>query len=141
LIDETLRSVVQERWGERVVVVRESPVFWLIRLPDEEKYHFRLSVSKRGPRKLSFRKGVSDLSSWLQAYVQDAVAVKLNGVCSDEGVSERWKGDPARYRLFRQWWDVLHEPFPGVIFTEDQKAMLEECFKAWVDNMPEGIVS
>ncbi len=69
------------------------------------------------------------------------MAARFNGTCSDEGISETWKGNPERYRHFQQWFDIIHEPFPpGSTHTEEGKELLAKCLAAMTKATPEGIL-
>ena len=141
LVGGLLQEIVRERWGAAVVVEKRAKTNWLIRLSIEDKgiyNHFQLGVWIDTSRKLTFRKGMGDLSSWLQSFMQHTLAFRLNGVCSDEGVSERWDGDPMRYRTFQQWWDSLYEEAVGN--DPGRQEFVRGLYQDTVRYLPPGII-
>lgn len=49
-------------------------------------------------RKLTMRHGGgSDFAWWLDAAILNEVSVVYDGIISDEGISDKWKGEPEKY--------------------------------------------
>ena len=48
-------------------------------------------------RQLEIRHSAGDFSWWLDCVVENEIAVVFDGMISDDGVSERWPGEPNKY--------------------------------------------
>ncbi len=107
LIERELESVVKNRWGNCVSLNKDHDNL-VITIPGFES-KFYLQVWLKSRRTIEMRKGSGDISSWLQTYVQCSLAKSLDGKCGDEGVNEKWVGDPDSFRSFSQWWKHIYK--------------------------------
>ncbi len=134
-LDAVLREIVNERWGDLVRVERNGP-HWEIAWGND--YSFGLSLWLDTARKIEMRKQLGDMSSWLQAFIQESLAARLGGKCGDEGTgSRRWVGKPEDWRTYRQWWDENHSRFPRTPF---ENAFLERLYRNAISKFPKELL-
>jgi hypothetical protein len=56
------------------------------------------------PQKIEIRHGGrGSLDWWIESCFINDLAVKLDGVISDDGVEETWRGEPGKYPTFRAY--------------------------------------
>ena len=122
-LEALLREIVRERWGD-LVRVEAMPRGWEVAWGTDYACH--LFVWLASPRKIEMRKGMGDLSSWLQDLVRETLANRLNGKCGDEGVDNRWVGKPEGYQTFKQWWGHIH----------GRRPLSQLCFKQIATTAP-----
>lgn len=53
--------------------------------------------------------GGTDFIWWIDAVIRNEVALRFNGMISDEGGSGRWAGDVDGYQTFSQFYDRMHD--------------------------------
>ncbi len=133
-VDEALRTIVRERWGDLVEVERKRPTYWWVGKSDAAWFGLSIWVSEDKKRSLEFRKNLGDFSSWLQTFIQESLAIALNGVCSDQGHDRKWEGKPEDFRTFRQWFNMAHS-HSGL-----PKIFVNQLYRTTVKNIPKEIL-
>lgn len=102
VVEALLIELVKAKWPDGVVVLTcEAPTRWHITSPLSEV--FGMAVWVRSPRCLEMRKGGGDLNSWLQGYIQENLALRLKGRCSDEGAIGTWAPDPDPFKTYKTY--------------------------------------
>jgi len=48
-----------------------------------------------------------DFFNWIDAVIMNELAVKFNGMITDDGVENRWKGVPDKYPTFKSWMELM----------------------------------
>lgn len=62
-----------------------------------------LSVKLRSSRMIEMRQGHEAICSWVQSVVQNELAIKFRGLCSDEGLSEDERWEPkVKFLTFKE---------------------------------------
>jgi len=134
-VDKDIKEIVKRRLHD-VLKVEGPDLFddkktygWLLSVKGADDWQFSIWLSS--PRKLEFRHPRGDWLWWAQVLVMtEELAVKYNGIVSDEGVSEKWKGDPAKYPTFESWLDAR---YPA---SDDWKGAVEELKKMELERLP-----
>lgn len=58
--------------------------------------------------------GGSQFAWWIDATILNEVAVRFNGTIGDEGISDKWKGEPNKFNNFTDYlnlsWDHVKDP-------------------------------
>lgn len=101
-LDSLLKRLAAARWGEAVQARMDSDRWWTF----EVDKAFHVSVELRSPRKISIRPGGGPLSNWIVSLIQHWLCQELNGTCTDEGIPDRWKGDPAEVWDYGAWFKL-----------------------------------
>lgn len=87
----------EHSWGPHVWVLE------YISPEDQQKYASRVCwLNTR--RSFEIRHGGGgDFDWWLDSAVLNEVAVRYNGTISDEGISDKWNGEPNKYDTFKSY--------------------------------------
>jgi hypothetical protein len=128
-IETMLKEIVAHKWGDALVVTSDGDSRWSLDAAVDPKFLFGLGVWIAGAQKIEMRKSPGDLSSWLQAYVQSALAVRIQGLCGDEGIDNRWEGTPEEYDTFEKWWAAGHRGWPSFDLPWVQKLWIHIVMK------------
>jgi hypothetical protein len=87
-------------WGQHVWELT------IPRSPGEPPYAQRICwLASR--RKFEIRHGGTDFAWWLGSAVINEIALAFDGTISDDGVTERWKGEPNKYDKFTEYADAM----------------------------------
>lgn len=104
-VDRLLTELLRAKWGAAIDIERVGDIQWDIAIRNAYGMPVMgLCVWRESPRKLEMRKHLGDLSSWLQAYIQEHLADALHGVCRQEFVTGSTKPAPETVETFERWW-------------------------------------
>lgn len=82
-------------------------------------------------RKIEMRKGHEEICSWVQSVIQNELAKKYGGKCSDEGLTEKWVPQ-IRFNTFKEYFFYIHtynlDKFKE---KEDADLYLESANRCW----------
>ena len=136
-LDKLLREIVHERWG-KLVSVKRGGSQWSVSYGDD--YSFGLTLWLETARRIEMRRQLGQLSSWLQTFVQESLAVRLSGKCADQGVpGRRWEGKPDQWRTFRQWYDEIEGVGPEDMTTLE-RSIRESGYKRAAAKYPKELL-
>lgn len=82
-----------------LVTVKYDDNYWQI-IPISVKYGSAISIWKTSRRKLEARHAPGDFMRWVFAVALNEIALEYDGIISDEGISDRWKGEANLYPTF-----------------------------------------
>lgn len=135
-VDKDIREIVKRRFKNALMV--EGPSLfddkkthgWMLSVKDQDNWQFSIWLSS--PRKLEFRHPLgAEWLWWAQVLVMtEELAVKYHGIISDEGVGEKWKGNPLKYPTFESWLDAR---FPA---PDDWKGVAEQLKRETLAMLP-----
>ncbi|HUS88323.1 MAG TPA: hypothetical protein VMW91_02960 [Desulfosporosinus sp.] len=102
-----IERVVDNKFGSNATIVKSNDDKWFdITFYDNDNYGHvgSLSVSILSQRKLSFRKGHSEFSVFLQYWLANTIGIQFKGIRSDEGVNDKWKPE-MKAKNYIEWLD------------------------------------
>ena len=100
-IEASLRKHTQARFGELVVVTRESPHYWNVDVPAALSM---VSVALASQRKVTLNPGGMLWSDYLEWFVCDHLAAEFGGTCGGEFDDDaHWQPDPSKYSTFESF--------------------------------------
>lgn len=123
-VDADIREINERRFDNilsiEVEKERKKNAIHYYFLAPAGMHEFGFSIWLVSPHKLEFRHPHSQWGWWAQVLVYtEELAAKYNGTISDEGVEEKWKGDPKKYPTFMSWTRSFHNrPMPKDITPE-----------------------
>lgn len=121
-----LAELISAKWPDGAVVLkRVSQDDWHIESPLSE--FFGMSVWIRSARTLEMRKGGGDVNGWLQAYIQENLASRFGGRCSNEGASGSWAPEPEKMATFKGFFYAIMDA------TGDRKAPVDGLWERMAD--------
>jgi len=82
-----------------IIPVKEDP-----KLQDDWAY---LSLHLRSQRKIEMRQGHLPACGWVQAVIQNGLAKKFKGKCSDEGIPDIWK-PKIRFKKYKEYFELIN---------------------------------
>lgn len=70
--------------------------------------HNGLPIWLASSRKIEIRhQARGDVGRWIDAMLANELALRLDGTISDEGVSDKWKGEHGKYRTLRDYCESM----------------------------------
>ena len=90
-----------EVWGDKT---RE----WTFTFKERDDNMLFFTVWYKNKKRLEFSSPHRDWAIWAQMRVRNYLAVKYNGIMSDEGIDEKWKGDITKWRTYREYLESLY---------------------------------
>lgn len=126
-VHEVLAELIQAKWPDGVVSLkREAPDRWHVISPLSE--FFGLIIWVHSVRTIKMRKGHGDINGWLQAYLQENLAARFGGRCSNEGAAGTWAPEPEKMATFKGY---FYEIMDG---TGDRKVLVDGLWERIADN-------
>ena len=128
-IEEDLKEIVSRRFGF-IPIKRDDNGFAI-----GFGYPYEVEMWVENVHKLEFRNPMPQWCWWIQTVIQNELAIKYNGIISDEGVSEKWKGKANKYPTYDDWLDVaggmnLPKPLKWIIKTIEKNVDISKEIKA-----------
>lgn len=68
-----------------------------------DAYMYEFEARLLTPHKMQFRHPPNQWAFWAQVVITNDLALRYNGLISDEGVCEKWRGKPGVYPTYRSW--------------------------------------
>ena len=87
--------------------------------PIKNDNHSYLSLHLCSQRMIEMRKSHLPIANWIQSVVQNELAARFKGKCSDEGLSERWVPE-IRFFKYREYFNLICDHI-----KDDDKSILE----------------
>jgi len=101
-----VEHMVNEKFGSNATMSKSDDDKWLeIHFRDDNgKYIGSLDISILSQRKISFRQGACEFSSFLQYWFANTIGMQFKGIRSDEGIEETWKPE-IKAKNYIEWLD------------------------------------
>ena len=121
-VEEALKDILEERFESKIPYKRTNDYF---EIGFECPWVFGFWVENC--HKLEFRHASPEWCWWVMCVIQNEFAIRYNGLISDEGVEEKWKGEPNKYPTFRSWIAIRYRNMknPGKWILERLALLLE----------------
>jgi hypothetical protein len=97
-LEKDLKEIIEERFQNKVPYTREDDYFEI-----GFNYPWKFGCWIENCHKVEFRNPNADWCWWAMAVIQNELALRYNGLISDEGVGEKWKGVANKYPTFRNY--------------------------------------
>lgn len=115
LINLDLMEINERVFKNKLTLTRDATNYWTFEYPnppDGRYYSFPVQLTNKN--KLEFRHQMGDWNFWAQNQVAEELALKYNGLISDDGVSEKWKAEnkTPHYKdwVKRSWYRMAPKP-------------------------------
>lgn len=121
-VEKDIKEIIEERFKNKVPIVRTEDSFEI-----GFEYPWSFGCWVENCHKVEFRNPMPDWCWWVMAVIQNDLAIKYNGLISDEGVNGYWKGVQNKYPTFRLWVKARHAHMknPGKWILENLMLYLE----------------
>ena len=143
-VETQLNQIVKKIWQGAVKVVNNGKDRWKLDGGGEGwgGFPYGLSVWLDSKRKIGFRRAPGDWGGWAQYIVQESLAQHYNGTCSDEGVSERWNGEPSKYPNLKSYIDmIMMEVSPSCKLSNAEKnarqKLAQDIYDSYSEHVPD----
>lgn len=117
-----------------------GPYIWMLRY-DGPKYGWFQPGQVLRPTWLNTRRsweirhsgGGGNFVWWIDSVVTNEVAVRFDGTISDEGVGNKWKGEPGKYKNFQEFQEMMtrhvkDETTKRWLYQQEQELFVPEAF-------------
>lgn len=102
LIGEVIRNLNNTRFKQQLDIEEDGGCFQVT--PKFDEYAGAVTVWLASPKKIEIRHGHwRQFMWWVDASIINELALRFNGLISDEGVSEKWQGEPNKYETYLSW--------------------------------------
>lgn len=120
-LGKVLRDVVDDRFGDHLLVQQDPSAEHYFSMSDPalagapRGYLYRVEAWLETSRKVGFRDGRSEFAHWVKMVLQEEVAHRLGGRCSDESSAQAWQPTKGRFPTFRAYLEEVNAELPREI--------------------------
>lgn len=108
-VEEDLKEILARRFNNKIPYKRDGDTFEI-----GFRYPWNFPMWVENVHKLEFRHQPPDWCWWVEIVIANELALKYNGIISDEGVDEKWAGVANKYPKYDDWLDAKHTSMPRV---------------------------
>ena len=115
-VSEVLKHIREERLNNTVLITDydDSEPTWEITGIDIK---VPLIMWLANEYRFEIRHAPSSFAWYIDSLIINAIAVEFDGIISDDGIDDEWKGDLNRFKTYKEWMNASHDSWLWRAFT------------------------